>query len=311
MKRLSRTKLLKQSTGFILACLLLAGVVFLFTQPLLAPETEEYMKRDKAEIAGVENNLFESTETNQKVAQGIKAESFLVFDQQTGKILAAKNSKTPVAIASITKLMTAYVTQKHGELEDRWAITNSSTGDIRPLLGLKIGDRVIVKDLVNAMLIGSANDAAAALGAYLENVSGKSAQELMNQEAKALGMNSTHYENPIGFDSEQNYSTAEDLRLLILKTSQSELFTAIDRKSSYTFTSEVGNQYSIKATNTLLETDPDLHAIKTGFTDEAEGAMITAVHTKDHQFIMIILRSPDRESDTKTLKTNILKTITE
>ncbi len=300
----------KRLVGFVIAVLFVIAIIFAFTRPMLAPGTQTEDPRVNNEVLGQNTGkTFEQGEedVNPQLGQGIKADSYLVYDEETGKILASKNPDTAVAIASITKLMTAYVTQKYGNLDDVWAINSTSTSDVRPILGLVIGDKVLIKDLVNAMLIGSANDSATALGVYISSKNQLPVIELMNKETKALGMNSTHYENPIGWDSEQNYSTAHDLKLLLDKVRPMPLFSEIDRKQSYSFTSDLGNFYSVKATNTLIAQDPDIHAIKTGFTDEAKGAMITAIHHDNTRFIMIILGSTDREGDTKTLKKNILQ----
>jgi len=163
-----------------------------------------------------------------------------------------------------------------------------------------------VNDLFNSMLIGSANDAAQALGAYLTNAHSQPMISIMNETAQELGMDSTHYAGPIGFDSDQNYSTASDLKLLVEQVRSLPLLSALDRKESYSFVSETGHAYSIRATNTLLAGDPEIHAIKTGFTDEAKGAMITAVYHDNKKFVIIVLGSTQREQDTKLLKSQVI-----
>lgn len=309
--RKSAPKHAKRFGGLVIVALFVAAIIFAFTRPILAPGSEtDSNKPTSNDLGSNSGETFDEASVeniNPSLGEGVEADSYLVYDELTGKLLASRSPNTAVAIASITKLMTAYVTQKYGNLADAWAINGASTSSIRPILGLVPGDKVIVKDLVNAMLIGSANDSAAALGAYVSSTAKQPMIDLMNKEAKSLGMNSTHYENPIGFDSEQNYSTASDLKKLLDVVRPMPLFSEIDRKQSYSFTSETGRAYSVKATNTLLAQDPEIHAIKTGFTDEAKGAMITAVYSGDRKFIIIVLGSTDRESDTKLLKANILK----
>ncbi len=300
----------KRLGGLLIAALFVTTVIFAFTRPMLAPGADKGNPKVESEIFGLSSGdtfaASSSEDVNPAIGEGVKADSYLIYNEQTGEVISSRNPDAAVAIASITKLMTAYVTQKYGNLNDTWAISSSNLSDIRPILGLTPGDKVIVKDLVDAMLIGSANDSAATLGAYVSSVSKKPIIDLMNKEADALGMESTHYENPIGWDSEQNYSTANDLKRLLDVVRPMTLFSEIDRKQSYTFISETGKTYSVKATNTLLAQDPEIHAIKTGFTDEAKGAMITAIHSKDLKFIIIILGSTDREGDTKLLKKNVL-----
>lgn len=304
------SKTLKRLLGLFIAGLFILGLIFVFTRPMLAPGSETKNVKKESEILGSNTgdifNDSSSGEINPEAGENVSADSYLVYEEGTGKVLASHNPESVIAIASITKLMTAYVTQKYGSLSDVWTIESSSAISIRPILGLIPGDRIIIKDLVDAMLIGSANDSAATLGAYIKSTTGKPIIELMNTEAKLIGMNSTHFENPIGFDSEQNYSTAKDLKHLLDIVRPMSLFSEIDRKQSYSFKSESENTYSVKATNTLLAIDPEIHAIKTGYTDEAKGAMITAIERGDIKFIIIILGSTDREGDTKLLKKNIL-----
>lgn len=302
VKRISKFSIL-----LIVALFMLAGIVFLFTQPTQAPSID--LISNLSELKNPTENTFIKLDTDSRIGEGVIADSYLIYDENSKQIIVSKNPRTPVAIASLTKLMTAYVVVTQGSLTDEWAIASSQLTDIRPILGLVSGDKVIIKDLVDATLIGSANDAAKALGAYLTSLKEQTAVDIMNRVAKNLGMKSTHYENTIGFDSEQNYSTAEDLKLLVEKVRENQIFTDLDRKQSYSFTSQTGKQYYIKATNTLLATDPEIHAIKTGFTDEAKGAMITAINHKDKKFVIIVLGSEDRESDTKLLKQQVIAAI--
>lgn len=309
MRRTIKSKNFKRAIGFLVLLIVLIGVIFVFAQPLLAPDPGLESKIEETNTK-IDTESFDAAKQEsgpEGVGENVLADSYLIYDEKTGKIIASRNSETPVAIASITKLMTAYSVQKHGHLGDIWAITSDGTLDINPILGLVPGDRVLVSDLINAMLIGSANDAAASLGGYLTSISKKPAVVIMNEEAKKLGMTSTHFENPIGFDSEQNYSTAADLKKLLTVIRPMALFQSIDRKQSDSFKSQTGKIYSIKATNTLLASDPEIHAIKTGYTDAAKGAMITAIKHEDREFIIIVLGSSNRESDTKLLKAQILK----
>ncbi len=304
-------KYLKRVIGLGIAGLFVVTVAFVYTNPTLAPESGNSLfsnsSKSTEENAGDTFDIEKQKDINPALGEDVDATSYLVFDEFTGEILASRSPNTTVAIASITKLMTAYVSQKYGNLDEVWAITAKSTSTINPILGLKVGDRVLVSDLINAMLIGSANDSAAALGEYISAVKRQPIIDLMNLEAKQLGMQATHYENPIGFDSEQNYSSANDLKRLLKVIKEIPLFSDIDRKQIYTFTSLTGNVYSVKATNTLISDDPDIHAIKTGFTDEAQGAMITAIHHEDKKFVIIVLGSSNREKDTKLLKTKVLE----
>ncbi len=305
---MQKSKVFKHTAWLFGTLIVIAIVALALARPMLAPGFNPGVLGIKsADDKSSDQGMIFSPENIGKIGEGVKADSFLVFNESSGQEIAAKNPNTPLAIASITKLMTAYVVQKYGNLDDIWAITPASTNEISPILKLKIGDRVKVQNLIDSMLVGSANDAAAALGQYLTTIKNRSIIDYMNDEAKTLGMSSTHYENPIGFDSEQNYSTATDLKLLLTAIRPLTLFSSLDREQSYNFTSENGNQYFIKATNTLISTDPEIHAIKTGFTDEAGGAMITAIYHANKKFVIIVLGSTNREDDTELLKKQVIQ----
>ncbi len=244
-------------------------------------------------------------ETELNLAE-VKAKSFLAFDEQTGYILALKNSDQPVAIASITKLMTGLVVYENvTSFKDVVDVSDKDKFDIDPVLGLKTGDRIEVGDLFYAMLVGSANDAALALANYVELNSENSFVDLMNETAKRIEMDDTHFSNPLGFDSEANYSTAADLQKLVQEVKQYQAFSLVGKDQSYAFSSTLGNQYSVKATNKLTKDNKDLYAIKTGFTNLAQGAMITEVKNNGDNFIIIVLDSSDREQDTLILAAEI------
>jgi D-alanyl-D-alanine carboxypeptidase (penicillin-binding protein 5/6) len=246
------------------------------------------------------------SETTTADASNVKAQSFLVFDLQTGQVLLEKNPEQKLAIASLTKLMTGLVAYNNSNLNNSFTISNKDTLNISPSLGLLPGDQVSALDVFNAMLVGSCNDAALALSNFTQNSNGSNFVGLMNQQAKNLGMSNTSFANPLGFDSSSNYSTADDLKLLITATQKISAFTDLGRRTSYSFTGSLQKNYFAQATNTLIKNHADIQAIKTGFTTEANGAMATKVNLGSDQIVILVLDSQDREEDTLKLK-NLLK----
>jgi len=238
----------------------------------------------------------------------VKAQSFLVYDLNSGATLAQREPVQPVAIASITKLMTGLVIYRTmPSFRQTITITPEDLYSVEPKLGLKVGDKITVGDLFYAMLVGSANDAALALANHVEADTGENFVELMNNAATELGMANSHFSNPLGFDSESNYSTAEDLHKLIQEIQKYQAFNLVGRNQTYSFISNAGIEYSVQSTNKLIKDNKELYAIKTGYTDLAQGAMITESRDRNHPFIIIVLDSPDREADTLTLRSQILK----
>lgn len=236
----------------------------------------------------------------------VKAKSFLVYDAKTGYILTLKNSDQPVAIASITKLMTGLVVYENiSSFKQTINISSNDIFEVEPVLNLKIDDQIEAGDLFYAMMVGSANDAALALANFVESYYNKPFVDLMNETSKRIGMKDTHFSNPLGFDSESNYSTAADLQKLVQETKKYQAFSLTGKNQNYTFSSVLGNEYSVKATNKLTKDNEDLFAIKTGFTNLAQGAMITEVKNNNNNFVIIVLDSQDREQDTLILASEI------
>jgi serine-type D-Ala-D-Ala carboxypeptidase (penicillin-binding protein 5/6) len=152
------------------------------------------------------------------------------------------------------------------------------------------------------MLIGSCNDAALALANYASHASGSDFVDLMNKQAQILRMQNSKFSNPMGFDSDGNYSTAGDLKLLISAIEQLSAFTDLGRRGSYSFSGSLNKTYYTRSTNSLIKNHSDIQAIKTGFTNEAHGAMATKFDIGSHQIVILVLDSQNRESDTLKLK---------
>jgi D-alanyl-D-alanine carboxypeptidase len=171
-----------------------------------------------------------------------------------------------------------------------------------PALNLINGDTVAVEDLFISMLVGSENDAAMALANHTEREMRAKFVSIMNDEAKQLRMDSTNFSNSLGFDSVNNFSTAADLRKLVDATQELSAFSLYNRQLGHSFKGALGSTYSSKATNRLISRDPEIFAIKTGYTDGAGGSMIVKAVRDEHSVVIIVLGSADREGDTKQLK---------
>ena len=238
---------------------------------------------------------------------GLGAKSILAFDLNSGAEIYAKNPTQQLPIASLTKLMTALVTYRNAKLDENSIILDSDRINVSPSLGLIAGDTVKLQDLFNAMLVGSDNDSALALANYVERKTGQKFITLMNEMAQQLSMNSTRFANPLGFDSSYNFSSSADLKLLVMETQQYTAFTSLSKTSRYSFKGNLGYTYSTKTTNKLIAKDKEIFAVKTGFTENAGGSMITKIEHDGHQIILIVIGSENREQDTLILKKEILK----
>lgn len=231
----------------------------------------------------------------------VQAKSFLGYDLSQDRILAEKNPASPMPVASLTKLLTALIVYEKSNLSEKFVVQQTGP-KVKPSLGLSSGDEVTVMDLFKSMLIGSCNDAAAVLADYIERSTNANFADLMNKKAESLQMTDSFFTNPMGFDYDNNHSSARDLLKLVKVIEKLSIFESISRSQSYEFTSLNGKKFTTQATNKLLGKYDDIQAIKTGFTETAQGSMITKIPLNGHQIILIILGSPDREDDTLRLK---------
>ncbi|MCU4323441.1 D-alanyl-D-alanine carboxypeptidase PBP6B [Acinetobacter schindleri] len=203
--------------------------------------------------------------------ESVEAEAWTILDSQTGQTIASHNEDLQRAPASLTKMMVAYITLKEiqaGKLDKNEVITATSVVNMvmwdESQMYLKEGDQISVDQLLAGLIVMSANDAAVTLA---EKISGSVPKfvERMNQEAKALGMQHTNFQNPAGITMPEHYSTAADLAKLsqaLVNETPNYLFYSKQQSFSY-------NQRFHRATNLLLKIDPTVDGLKTGFTRAA------------------------------------------
>lgn len=221
----------------------------------------------------------------------LEARSYLLYDYTSGRVLAEQNGGMRIEPASLTKLMTAYLTFdaiKHGTLSLKQQLTvpaaavRNRNDESRMLL--TAGQTVRVDDLLHGLVVDSGNDAAITLAV---NIAGSEAGfvDLMNQEAKQLGMNDTHYANPVGLSDPQNYSTASDLAILA-STLLREYPDYYPLFGLHDYTYNGINQAN---RNRLLWLDPYVDGIKTGHTESAGYCLVASAARGNHRLISVLL----------------------
>lgn len=201
----------------------------------------------------------------------VEAEAWTVLDPQSGQVIAEHNSQIQRAPASLTKMMVAYIVLKDiqaGKLNAADVLT--ATPVVKQVMWdesqmyLKEGEQISVDQLLAGLIVMSANDAALTLA---ERISGSVPQFVarMNQEAQALGMQHTHFQNPAGITMPEHYSTAADLaRLAQAVVNDTPDYLAYSKQTSFTY-----NQRYHRATNILLKQDLTVDGLKTGYTRAA------------------------------------------
>lgn len=141
--------------------------------------------------------------------------SYVVVDFDSGKVLTEKNLSERVSIASLTKIMTAVVALDLASPEELFTYSQNALSQPATRLAFTAGDKLTLEELLNAILLTSANDCAQAIKEGIdEKYNGAVFIKAMNEKAKFLGLKDTHFENPQGFDSREHYSSVHDVAIL-------------------------------------------------------------------------------------------------
>ena len=219
----------------------------------------------------------------------IEATAYVVKDMQSNQILAQKGLDDPIEPASLTKLMTAYLTFKaleSGQLKpDQMLIASKhawSAGGSR--MFLEMNEPVSVSDLIKGLIVQSGNDAAITLA---EAISGSEPAfaELMNAEAQRLGMKNTHFENATGLPGKTHLTTVNDL--VTLSTAIIRDFPQYYPIFSYKEFTYKGIKQ--KNRNWLLSRDPDVDGLKTGHTQSAGFNLIASSHRNGRRVLSVVV----------------------
>lgn len=231
----------------------------------------------------------------------IDAAALYLVDLKSGRVLLEKNATRRLPPASLTKIMTALVALESTTTEqvvkvDRRALVHRSS------LRLRAGEQFLLRDLVAAMLVTSANDACEAIAWHV----GSGADQfvtMMNERARSLGLDNTHFSNACGFDAPDHYSTAADLAKLTEQALQVPTISMMVRTVIRDIASvDDKRRVSLRSTNELL-LDPDVTGVKTGYTSKAGRCLIASMFKDGHRLILVGLNVMDRwEQATKLLR---------
>jgi serine-type D-Ala-D-Ala carboxypeptidase (penicillin-binding protein 5/6) len=220
-----------------------------------------------------------------------QANAWVLVDAADGERLAGRAISSERSIASATKLMTAYLALRALPLGKELVVPDyQPTSSAESLAGLMPGERIAVRDLLYALLLPSANDAAVTLA---DGVSGSVPRFVrqMNRTAAALGLTHTHYENPIGLDSASNYSTAADLAALALRLRREPIFRRIvDTPSAVLRTGDHTREVTNR--NVLVSKVPWVDGVKTGHTLDAGYVLVGSGTQKGAALVSVVLGAP-------------------
>lgn len=228
----------------------------------------------------------------------LSAKSAIVLDADSRAILFSKNPDLRFSMASTVKIMTALVALDY--YKDDSILTIKSPFVEGSGLHLELGQNFYFKDLMYAMLLPSANDAANAIA---QNYPGGISEFVskMNEKASTLHLNETSFSDPIGLDDDKNYTTVVDLSRLGAQALKNKEFAEIVATAQKTIlTTDYLRQYSFGSLNKLLGIN-GVNGIKTGTTEGAGEVLVTSAFINDHTYIIVVMNSEDRFGDTALL----------
>ena len=242
----------------------------------------------------------------------LEAESAILIDLTTGKVLYEKNADDPHYPASTTKMMTVILALENLNLDNILYIDDEVHATTGSVLGLKREEEISAKDVLYATMVRSANDGAVALA---KAVSGSvdNFSQVMNRKAKQLGCTGTNFVNPHGLHNDEHVSTARDLAIIgrycMDQSEYSDTFRKIVQLTDYTVPATNKNEaYTVVNTNYLLNDEQDKNRIyvgnelryckyegcigvKTGYTSQAGGCLVAAAERDGTELLSVVLKS--------------------
>jgi D-alanyl-D-alanine carboxypeptidase (penicillin-binding protein 5/6) len=246
-------------------------------------------------------------ETNnlKKSVQELKKDtsSFLIKDLKTNKILFSKEINKKIKPASLTKILTTIIALEEKTSSNEIVTITKEMVNVKPtIVGLKVGEKYYLIDLIQAMMIKSANDAANSVALYLGDDNLKTFLKKMNKKAIQIGMKDSNFENPCGFDSNMHYTTAKDLLKLSEYALKNNEFKNIIKKTSFSFKEiTTGKTINILTSNKLQREVEYSKGMKTGFTNQAGACLISYSKENNKEYLLIMLKAKNRWKNAKQI----------
>ena len=231
-------------------------------------------------------------------APKISANAAIVIDAKTGETFFEKNADSPLPVASTQKILTALVTLEEGPLDELIPISLAAAMQIPSKAGLLWRHSYSRKDLLEATLIQSANDAAVALA---EAKNYNQFIQKMNKKAASLGATSSRFTNPHGLDDPNQFSTARDLSRIAFHAYRNPIIREICIKPKMSFKRSPTDIAYLQNTNRLILKTP-FNGMKGGFTLDSGKTLIATAQKKDKEAILILLKTNPSAIHAETIK---------
>ena len=269
--------------SFIAACISLLGIWGYLNKPIPVP----FKLSSEAKLPVIKTEFIPQ----------ISAQGAIIMDADSKVVLYSKNPDLRFSTASTTKIMTALTALSYFKNSD--ILTVKEATDDGSVIHLFTGEQMSFNNLLYAMLLPSANDAALAIS---QNYPGgeQSFVAKMNEKAKELMLYNTHYSDPAGLIDTGDYTTPFDLARLASFAIKNSTFKQIVNTKETVIYDSLGKTYSLENLNKLLGID-GVNGIKTGYTEEAGEVLVTSKEEKGKTIIIVVMGSLDRFADTVKL----------
>lgn len=222
------------------------------------------------------------------------AQSAILLDGHTGRVLYEKHVDKQSLIASTTKIMTALIVCQRCNVLDRVRVPREAVGIEGSSMYLQAGEVITVQDLLYGLMLSSGNDAAVALAIHCAGTVEDFAR-MMNDKARELGLANTHFVNPHGLDSQQHYSTARDLAVLAAYAMQDPIFA----KTVATKQVQAAGRYLINH-NKLLWQVEGADGVKTGYTKAAGRILVSSAVQQGRRLVCVTISDRNDWTDHAT-----------
>ena len=228
-------------------------------------------------------------------AVSTSASSAILMDVDSGRVLYEQNADAKMLIASTTKILTALVAIREGDLSDMVTVSREAAYTEGSSMYLKVGEQLTLETLLYGLLLCSGNDAAVAIA---EHISGSQERfaDLMNETARDIGMEHSSFANPNGLDDEDHYSTARDMARLACAAVENETLVRMASTRSVTIGGRTMTNH-----NKLLSQIEGCIGLKTGYTDEAGRCLVSAAERDGAVIISVVLHDPEDWDDSAAL----------
>ncbi len=234
-------------------------------------------------------------------ALSVSAESAVLIEARSGEIIYEKSAHKRRGMASTTKIMTAICAIENTDASATVTVPREAVGIEGSSIYLREGEQITLENLLYALMLQSANDAAAAI-AIATSGSIEAFAELMNAKAAELGLRDTHFENPHGLDGETHYTTAYELAKIAAYALENEAFARIASTVKHTIpASEASPARTLVNHNRLLREHGDIIGVKTGYTKKCGRTLVSAARREGVTLVAVTLCDGDDWRDHRAM----------